>query len=975
MRAHKSAFLGLALGALALGVTACEDKDQGVVLPPPAVAISITPAGPIALEVGQSATVNANVTGGDASTDRTVTYSSSNASVAGVSGNVVTAAGPGTATITATNAANGLTASVQVVVTQPVTPPPPPPAEQPTISIKSITTGATNVPVNINNVFGQIDITLNVEIPPGNNIDSLTVDIGNEQVCVQRFTGGTLGGAIGAAAASAQAEIVCSVNTAEFDDETGEVVFPNGQYEVQARLHRQSGEIAASTSTTLVFNNTSHFVLTYETTGGSAQNLEGTLVPAGSNWQAGDVVVTVVQANFGTADDEVETAFISLTSSGTGVTGASGCTTTADLADDPTVPMSFGGDGGPTNPDCPVEVATLMGTADANGVITVTFDDGDDMDDSTAGVRNVEDILTFGVSGSVTAGGESGPTCVNPHVTRNAIAACVASGAPLFQNPLRLDNLAPRFVSIAMPALNANNYFNGTITFDHDANDDASTSRGDVVTFDWGVDNQGVVFIAGAPGSTIELTSFEPLDETLTNDEYVFGAVTEDALGNDRTGYATATNTTVNTSATAGSTFNFGIDKTDPTFEVEDDDPIVDTTFPFVVDDHIWTFTYSDAAPAGAGPSGFGPTPLEMSLLRVWPEDDDCIYGSGGGCSLSDRAIASGESIDYTDDEGLEGYYRLNAQVEDAAGNDSQLESRLGLYDVTGPVVAPIGGPVAIDGGASATFTSSMNDNIELGRIDPFLGYDEIVGGAGIMDVFIAAPSVTVGTLGEDVMDDESDGEVTFSDFIVSLESVDPVTFQPTGNINAASIIAYQVLDVAGVETDGACPALATALVPLDTSEQNCTQRSDEIFSNVENGSPGEDGFESLGTDGPTGFENPPAGSGWGEWELDVDDAGIDVGDDLEMAATATGPAATFVNPWERVEFWIQRANGVWYRLAGTVSVSATDNTITDTRVWTYSLDYEAQDEDEGAMSVVAVGVNDDGRALLSNMVATTIDP
>jgi len=923
MRAHKSAFLGLALGALALGVTACEDKDTGVTLPPPAVAISITPAGPINLEVGQTATVNANVTGGDASTDRTVVYSSSNASVASVSGNVVTAAGPGTATITATNAANSLTASVQVIVTQDEPPPPPPPAEQPTISIKSITgAGGTNAPVNINNVFGQIDITLNVEIPPGNNIDSLTVNIGNEQVCVQRFTGGTLGGAIGAAAASAQAEIVCSVDTAEFDAATGMVRFPNGQYEVRAQLHRASGAIAASTSTTLVFNNTSHFVLTYTTSGGNAQNSGVTLAPAGSSWTTGSVTATLVPVVFTGSDDNVATATVTMNSAG----GANA--TSAACGGTTTVPV------------CPAYAATATGTAGSDGIITVTFPASGT---GAANVNNVEGIFTFAVSGAITTGGESGPTCVNPDPVRNPIAGCTGAGTSLFANALRLDNLAPRFVSIDMIKSDpTNRYFDGSVTFSHTAQGTAASGTdGRAVTVDWGVDDQTATFQAGAPGSLITVTSTAGLPESPTNNDYVLQVTTVDELGNSRSSYATTTNTTVTTSVSGA--LRFGIDLTAPTLAVTPNPDIVNGA-PAAA----WTFDYTDA---GIGPSGFPTTgQIRLSLTRINSGGTDCEIG-GSGCSRTAQTIAPLGTLAYDNGDPEEGYYILDALARDAAGNDSNVEVETGLKDTTAPLMSSIQSPLIINGGESASFNALASDFVELGLFRPFLEY-----GAGAW--FVASPEQTIGTFGPDPLHDEATLVDAHTEFLVSVEQTDAVTNMPSGVVQMAQRVHFNLLDVAGVEEDQACNPLAVLGV-------NCAEQMEDITAGVAGGTTATP--TSITITGMTGFTQQPP-----------DDNSIDrsAGETTELSVETTGPSQTFAQPWDRIEFWYEDAAGAWHRIGGTVSATAFDDTNLMVRTWTHSLFTAAFAPLNATYDIVAVGITDDGaRALISQVVQVTITP
>jgi len=116
----------------------------------------------------------------------------------------ITAVASGTCvvTITATGSGTGLaTNSLQATVAVNII--------TPQVSIQSITTGATNVPVAVNNVMGQIEINLNFQ-PSGLPIDSVVVRMlqpeGLKRVALQNF-----GGAIPAAGI-----LSLSVNTANF---------------------------------------------------------------------------------------------------------------------------------------------------------------------------------------------------------------------------------------------------------------------------------------------------------------------------------------------------------------------------------------------------------------------------------------------------------------------------------------------------------------------------------------------------------------------------------------------------------------------------------------------------------------------------------------------------------------------------------------------------------------------------------------
>jgi uncharacterized protein YjdB len=162
---HRSGILGLAL-SLAVLSAACEDKTE-VVIPTPdnPVVVNVVPDA-LTLSAGSTGQLIATVTGGDANTARTVTWASSNTNVATVNASgEVAAVANGVATITATATADANARDAAAVTVTPG-------AAIPSLTIKSITTFSTNIPVALNNVFGQIDITLNLDAPAGSQISS-----------------------------------------------------------------------------------------------------------------------------------------------------------------------------------------------------------------------------------------------------------------------------------------------------------------------------------------------------------------------------------------------------------------------------------------------------------------------------------------------------------------------------------------------------------------------------------------------------------------------------------------------------------------------------------------------------------------------------------------------------------------------------------------------------------------------------------
>ena len=259
MKKQRSALLGLALGLAAFGA-GCKDTTTLEIppTPPPPIVVTVTPQN-LTLSIGESAILAASVTGGEATDAKTVTWSTSNASVVSVDGTgKVTGVAEGTATVTATSTAdtNSKSAAAITVTAGPAAP---------LVSIKSITKTATNAPVQLNNVSGQIDITLNLDVPAGAKISALRTYINNTKVCEQTFSGGAEVGAT--EEINGASEIVCSANTAAYTgtpgtDATATVTFPNGPgYKIKVEIVDPQGTTTAQiTSADMIFNNASFIV-------------------------------------------------------------------------------------------------------------------------------------------------------------------------------------------------------------------------------------------------------------------------------------------------------------------------------------------------------------------------------------------------------------------------------------------------------------------------------------------------------------------------------------------------------------------------------------------------------------------------------------------------------------------------------------------------------------------------------------------
>lgn len=145
-----------------------------------------------------------------------------------------------------------------------------------TVAIAGIVNQATGLPVNPTNVQGVIAITLAVD--PGNDTPQLLeAFLNGDRVYTQTFTQAALEAmAEEAGAEDAPFNVTFSVNTAEFDAETGEVRFPNGLYVVSATFQTVQGGAsnAVQTQTDLTFAN-EDIILVDLTSGASALDANG----------------------------------------------------------------------------------------------------------------------------------------------------------------------------------------------------------------------------------------------------------------------------------------------------------------------------------------------------------------------------------------------------------------------------------------------------------------------------------------------------------------------------------------------------------------------------------------------------------------------------------------------------------------------------------------------------------------------------
>ena len=623
--------------------------------------VTVNPSNAI-IKVGEFIQAGATVAR-DAGVAGTVTWSSSATSVATVDATgKVTAVANGSATITAASTVDPTVTGSMALTVRPIQP-----AQ---ISVQKVTTANTNTPVNPNNVQGQVDVTLNLD--PGDQtvsrVEVLLVSGTTEIVACSQNLSVADSEQLRMAAAFEEIEavdILCSINTAEFNPTNGTVKYGNGTYQLRARATVAGGTgNVASPSVPLIFNNQSGFiagVANTNTVGGPASAINPI---NGLKFVQGNVTLTLTAVNYtggGATVSQVSGQFLGRNFTATNPTGQ-------------VFTVSFPNSGATATNI--VGYQTPLGSSQSIPVVT----------------------------GSTLSTGNTGPTTVI-----NVGATAAAAGLqPL--DSTRVDNVAPVAPTVgSMPI-----WLNGAFNFD-------STSTAVSVVNDAGVDNVTfeVYYIAGAlptasacdlTGMT-KVTSGSALPETIVSSAYRGRVVIKDALGNTRCADLAP-------GGIAGG--QFGADRTapsDPTFA----GPGNDTTFIATGAADAATFAFSNLQDNA---SGFGTYPVLATLRRFNAAGTTtCLIGtSATTCATKGDTSAS---FSATRNTGIEGYYLFSGQVQDSALNaNATIFNRRFLVDATPAAVTGIlSMPSLIAGQGTSVFNGVVTDNIDLAQYYGLLTY------------------------------------------------------------------------------------------------------------------------------------------------------------------------------------------------------------------------------------------------------------
>lgn len=895
----RSLFAGfMAMGAL----VACDDVETT----PPAPQVSAVNVVPqnVQLSVGQTATLTATVLGDAGLENRSVTWRSANPAVATVdNAGVVRAVAAGQTTIIATSAADpNVSGAASVVVTA---------AAIPAVSIASIT--KNGLPVDINNVQGQVDVTLNVA---GNGAQVGRVDLlvqcpnNTAPVLVQSQTfsnGQAPNGPITLSFNSARLNTVAPAPGTRAE-------FSNGPCNVIARLFNTAGQQiteAGDAVRPITLQNQNYAAVTITASKGPQPD------QAGQPWVDGNLTVSVVPVLF------------------SGATASSGTVTITGTATDGT-PLSV------------TKTISSLGTLPA----TVTFTEGTDLPaltfpnlQVTTSFLNAQNIQITPVPTQFTTAGalnydNQAPIAGTLSLNTQGAAFNWVGEDYIFPSGLGGGSSAAVAASrgyVAGTTPQGGNDFGGvdrvTVTFEAvriNTNTQTCSAAG----------TTGLTFVTNVDQAT-DLTS-SPVNGVSPNGESYCGRYVEtDALGNTRTTYLTS---------------SFGVDLEDPrlirtagvannsSFDINGLDEVPADAFPVAgtaaaAPGATYAFTLRDTL------SGFDATPVNYSIRRQTAAGTACVIGTGTSCSPTDGAqtvvvdsIDRTALISVTGGSATEGYYTFNGTFRDQAANaGAALPTRTILVDATAPTVSRIGSNIpggGLQGNTTATFNFDAQDNLDLYLANSVLLYGSVQ---------IRSADQQIGTPFDGTLTTSVSAQpVTFANFYRSL------TQDPNAAGVKPSSVFVRVTDAATNQTQSA----SRAIDPQDVANSSYIFAADTVRLQA---------FQIVTAQNGT-LASP---------NCDDDIATCTV------TVRVQGPSGTFENPFANgggVNLYRQDpVTGDLVLIAPTNTTgSQTDNGVN--RFYTYTFNIPTQPAGT-PYTVFAIGFTRNGDAILSNPFPITFVP
>ena len=989
-RVVRSTLVGLLTVA---GLSACGDK---ITIPPatttpldPTVrSVTVSPSVVANLAVGSSVTLAASVDAGAGVTDRTVTWSSSDATVASVDAQgKVTGVKVGVATITAASkaAADVKGASVVTVVAAG--------GGTPQVIVTGITKNGTNQPVNISGVEGQIDVLLDVQTNGAAlRTVSATLNCPGNTTMTQTQT---IAEAAGSDASESQIPVILSFPTDAFTvaNGVGTPRLRNGSCSLVASATTGAAGSPQTATTTTQLTLANENSVTFNNTFTAVPNAEG-ITPTttqandqfGLPWRAGSVTVQAIPVMYGNVDGTAQqVASVSITlndnmpadnvptvtltaapysqtwtaslaaTSGPRVTGL--VLTGAGIEQNGQTPKTFSPKvvavdgagnsidlkevGGGTNvsfrldnqaPQAPL-IFNIPGRQQGwiNAAYTFTgAGTGTDND-------NTESTANFASCGDGVGG------TLNPyHCSAQTGVSFTGNGATVSTNASTNPNMTYSFYVIPAASYTSSisaSTANGT-----------STSATACSTTGWTkVANGGEVASASSPN----------------NVSFVVRMFETDKLGNARctdlakptTDVADVITSFFNTGV-ANSFFNinrgtFGVDVVAPTAAFAagsaTDMQIVGIggTVP------NWTVALSDDA------SGFSTSPIATQLRRLAASGTACAVGTGSGCTAKDTAATFIANAN----KGI-GYYTYTGTARDLARNAAPALTRQIVVDnVAAPTMGSIATPVTINGGSSVTFSTSAADDLDLIEWDNTLAYAVSPNGVGAQPLSIRSARTSIHPRFSGTLITSQPLSIVVPTFIRTMSVTGAGGAVPVGTAGAVlpASIAARAYDAGGnASTPNAGTGAGFSNIPA--ASINTTTNALTDWSAAPAGQNASAVMSSFAvTNTAANISNcPTAGCAGNVAPTNATSV------TLTAAATgATGLNYQFANPFSQVQFYYLDATSNEYIMIGSTSVPVVTDPAAGTRVFTFSLSWDPPAAiGVGAVTIVAVGVNSRGDAL-----------
>jgi hypothetical protein len=785
----------LALAAL----TACGDKTTAPTptqVPPGVQLVTVTPA-TANLQVGDAITLSASVSADAGITDRSVTWASSNTAIATVDAatGAVKAIATGVATVTATAKADANvkgSALINVGGGSPVT-----------VTISSVVSNVTGNNVDLANVFGQVDVTLNVDAGTNKlagvdlllNCNAPGFPAANDVVVATQ----TISSANVVAAEAAAAPVTLSFNTAQLDSTGLAPLFKNGACVVRGRA-RLAGSTQQSASNTLAItlNNVDFIsVKTFSTTASTGQIASATDAN-GFAWRAGAVNVSLAAISF--SGRSFATAAVSLVNGGNdNALGLNGATVAPNGV-----------------------VSTIAGIAPASGLFTATFPN------ATTGAGAVGastvDTLTIRVT-TLDATGNAGPQ--------------VQTGAT-GTSFIRLDNRAPDLTGIAFTANTQNTnagWVGKAFAFSIGAAPANPIQPGNSTTDNLtaiaglnGVNNAS----AGGVGKVVDTTQFAPNATTTWTSFTSVGSLAETSAASGSPAYDLRLHVcdALGNCANTAPITTFGVDLTAPIAVVAAGSlsngstagigQSPNTTLNF--DTTPLTGTRDPQGANGSTGSGFGPNPVLIQETRLAPSGATgqaltCVTGTlalntAGTACAAIAATSFTQVLAATNP----GQYQAIYTITDQAGNQTAATT-VGYYiDQNAPVVSGgIGVPAAIGLNSQIAGTSIL-DNMDVAAAQGLLHYAVNLG-AGASARFVESATLSAtGVAFDNTLTRSVTATGTLDQFYRTLQTI--TTANP-GVISAGltpDSIGIRALDAAGNLSTTVDAFVPVANVPVGTT-------------------------------------------------------------------------------------------------------------------------------------------------------------